>query len=74
MNRQPWSDDLRQQARALYASDGVQLASSVTGIPARTLRRWIVAEGWPRSGDGHRPHLHVAPVPDTRQPALKGQV
>jgi hypothetical protein len=71
MNRQPWSDDLRQQARALYASDGAQLASSVTGIPARTLRRWAVAEQWPRTGDGHRPHLHVAPDAETRQPTGK---
>ena len=74
MNRQPWSDDLRQQARALYASDGAQLASSVTGIPARTLRRWAVAEQWPRSGDGHPPHLHVAPSAGTRQPAGKTRV
>lgn len=75
MNRQPHDANLKAQARSLYTADGPTLAASVTGIPARTIRRWAVAEQWPRSGDGHRPHLHVAPVAETRQPAGKsGQV
>jgi hypothetical protein len=74
VNRQPHDPDLKAQARSLYAADGATLAASVTGIPARTIRRWAVAEQWPRSGDGHRPHLHVAPVAETWQPTPKGHV
>jgi hypothetical protein len=74
VNRQPHDADLKAQARTLYAADGPTLAASVTGIPARTIRRWAVAEQWPRSGDGHRPHLHVARVAETRQATPKGQV
>jgi hypothetical protein len=74
VNRQPHDADLKAQARSLYAADGPTLAASVTGIPARTIRRWAVAEQWPRSGDGHRPHLHVAPVAETRQPTGKTRV
>jgi hypothetical protein len=66
--------DLKAQARSLYGADGLTLAASVTGIPARTLRRWAAAEQWPRPGDGHRPELRVALVASARQPAPKGQV
>jgi hypothetical protein len=48
MNRQPWDDDIRAQAKALYLADGAQLAAEATGVPIRTIRRWAVAEGWGR--------------------------
>ena len=51
MNRQPWDDDLKAQARALYLADGAKLASEVTGIPIRTVQRWAVAHDWGTSPD-----------------------
>jgi hypothetical protein len=74
MNRQPHPDDAKAQAKALFVADGATLAASVTGISARTIRRWAVAEQWPRKGDGHRPHLRVAPSVETRQPVGKSSV
>jgi hypothetical protein len=72
-SRQPWDDDLKAQAKALYLADGAQLAADVTGIPVRTIRRWAVADRWgrppgPDSG-------HVADQGDTQDapdPAREG--
>ena len=75
--REPWPDDLKAQARALYGSGGQLLASEVTGIPKRTVNAWARAEGWPRPGGqptDQRPDLRLAPVPDAMQPGAKGQV
>jgi hypothetical protein len=76
-NRQPWDDELKAQAKALYAADGATLASAATGIPSRTIRRWAMAEQWPQPGDGHRPDLHVAgaaPVPSAPEVPANGAV
>jgi hypothetical protein len=76
-----WPADLKAQARALYASDGLQLAAEVTQIPGRTLRHWAKTEQWPRPGDedqagngGKRADLRLAPVPHAGQGPVKGQV
>jgi hypothetical protein len=76
MSHRPWSDDLRQQARALYASDGAKLASEVTGVPLRTVQRWAMAERWAAPSDdatSQAPHLHVAPAPDVWRPDGRGR-
>jgi hypothetical protein len=76
MNRRPHDPDAKAQARSLYAADGAQLASDVTGIPTRTIRRWAMAEQWPQPGDGHHPDLHAAgaaPVSGAPEPLAKGE-
>ena len=76
MNRQQWPADLRAQAKALYLSDGATLASSVTGVPQRTVQHWAVTEGWkaqPDKASPQRPDLRLAPVPGTQQPPAKSQ-
>jgi hypothetical protein len=63
-NRQPWPDDLKAQARALYLADGAKLASEVTQIPVRTVRQWAKDGNWrqqaPATGhvadQDHAPH------------------
>ena len=51
MSGQPWPQDLKAQAKALYLADGSKLAAEVTSIPRRTIQRWAVAEGWGASPD-----------------------
>jgi hypothetical protein len=62
-NRQPWDDDLKAQAKALYLADGAALASSVTGIPARTIRAWSKRGNWrqPDAATGQDPDQALAP-------------
>jgi hypothetical protein len=69
---QQWSDDLRQQARVLYERDGLQLASSVTSIPSRTIRAWAQQEQWRKPGKGSE--LRVATVAHAPQRPAKGEV
>ena len=70
MSRQPWPDDLKAQAKALYLADGAALASEVTGIPVRTIRRWAMAQDW-----GRPPDAATAQAPDQRDtPATPGSV
>jgi hypothetical protein len=63
VNRQPWDDDLKAQAKALYLADGATLASEVTGIPVRTIRRWAMADDWgrpPTTATGQDPDQELA--------------
>jgi hypothetical protein len=72
VNRQPHDPSLKAQARQVYEAHGSRKAAEATGISRRTINAWARADGW--QPPGNRPHLRVAPVPQTRQPTPKGQV
>jgi hypothetical protein len=75
MNRQQHPDGAKAQARQVYEHHGAARASSVTGVSARTIRRWAAEERWPRQMATPQPRgLHVAPVAGTRQPVGKTRV
>jgi hypothetical protein len=65
MNRQPWDDGTRQQARALFIADGARLASEVTRVPIRTIRQWAKDGNWRQQAPagGQEPDQPVSPVP-----------
>jgi hypothetical protein len=42
------SDDDKARAKELYAQHGAQAAADATGISVRSVRRWALAERWPR--------------------------
>jgi hypothetical protein len=44
----PHDDAAKRQARQVYEHHGAQAASDTTRIPVRSIRRWALAEGWPR--------------------------
>jgi hypothetical protein len=63
VNRQAHDRGLKAQARQVYEAHGAARASEVTGVAARTIRRWAAAERWPRQmATRQRPDLRVAPV------------
>jgi hypothetical protein len=51
VNRQPWDDDIRAQAKALYLADGAALAAEVTQVPIRTIREWARTGNWRQLAD-----------------------
>jgi hypothetical protein len=78
-NREPWDEDLKQQTKALYLADGAALASSVTGVPVRTVRQWAKVGNWrqqtPATGQPADQRLHlVTPVPGVAAAPSKSQV
>jgi len=64
VNRQPWDDDIRAQARALFIADGARLAAEVTGVPVRTVREWARVGNWRQQlpATGQDPDQGVAGV------------
>jgi hypothetical protein len=44
----PHDDAAKRQARQVYEHHGAQAASDTTGISVRSIRRWALAERWPR--------------------------
>ena len=75
MNRQPHPDNAKTRARQVYEHHGAAQASETTGVSVRTIRRWAATEQWPRQTATPQPRgLHVAPVPETRQPTGKSRV
>jgi hypothetical protein len=44
----PHDDAAKRQARQVYETHGAQAAADTTGIPVRSIRRWALAERWPR--------------------------
>jgi hypothetical protein len=62
-NRQPHDPGTKAQARQVYEAHGPEQASRVSGVPARTIYRWAVAEQWglpPEAGLRHAADQGVA--------------
>jgi hypothetical protein len=78
MSHQRWSDDIRQQARALYVADGPRLAAEVTQVPERTIRAWAASGNWRQEDPAtdQAPDQQDSPVaPDVSlpEPEAKGE-
>jgi hypothetical protein len=70
VNRQAHPDALKRQARQVYAQHGAHQAAAVTGIPARTIRRWARLEQWPRKpATSQQPDQRLRVVDARVQPA-----
>jgi hypothetical protein len=44
----PHDDTAKRHARQVYEQHGAQAAADATGISVRSIRRWALAERWPR--------------------------
>jgi hypothetical protein len=44
----PHDDAAKRRARQVYQQHGAQAAADATGISVRSIRRWALAERWPR--------------------------
>jgi hypothetical protein len=70
VNRQAHPDGAKRQARQVYQQHGAHQAAVVTGIPARTIRRWARLEQWPRTpATSQQPDQRLRLVSADAQPA-----